>query len=557
MERFKSIFDELPIPIHIWQQIGNEFIFRYFNEANNALAGGKLQDMIGIAASEVHKNNPDLIENLHECARAKTEFSRDLTYKYKSSGVEKHLLVIYSFLPPDLVIAVTQDKTKLWKQEQTIKHKSKLQNLLSKISSRFVDLKDFNSSINESLEDIGKFSGASRSYLFLIDDRKKITYNSHEWCKPGVNPQLQNNQTISLEDIEWFLKTLKREKGVHIPDVSQLPPNTEKIRHILQKQDIKSLLNYPLYIGEELIGFIGFDDTEKTTEWDQEDFESLKITAEILGNALERKQNEMILENLTIELEKKVDLRTKELKRSEEQYRDAYEMANFYKTLIAHDMNNVLQNIKSSMQLGMINLEEDDCDLHKIKELFEIINEQTIRGAKLVQNIRKISNVENEEETLTKIDLCRYLQKALQSVRDSNQSRDLEIKIHSDITEAYVNANNFIEDLFENILINAIKYNDSSPVKVDITIENKVQDQKNYIKLVFEDNGIGIENGRKAMIFEPMSNQSKTSSGLGVGLSLVKKIIETYNGKIWVENKIQNDYSKGSKFIVMLPRAEL
>ncbi|MBD3214023.1 MAG: GHKL domain-containing protein [Candidatus Lokiarchaeota archaeon] len=208
------------------------------------------------------------------------------------------------------------------------------------------------------------------------------------------------------------------------------------------------------------------------------------------------------------------------------------------------------------MQLGIISLEEEEPDLHRITELLEIINDQTIRVAKLVDNIRKISNIEDEDQSLTKLDLCKYLKKAIRSIRDSNKSRELEIQIHSNIKKAYINANSFIEDLFENILINAIKYNDSSIIKIDISIQNFMQDHKNYIRLEFEDNGIGIENSRKARIFEPLNSQNKSSNGLGVGLSLVKKILENYNGKIWVENKVQNDYSKGSKFIMMIPKAK-
>ena len=43
---------------------------------------------------------------------------------------------------------------------------------------------------------------------------------------------------------------------------------------------------------------------------------------------------------------------------------------------------------------------------------------------------------------------------------------------------------------------------------------------------------------------------------MGVGLSLVKKIIKKYNGKIWVEDKVKGDYTKGSNFIILIPEAD-
>jgi signal transduction histidine kinase len=78
----------------------------------------------------------------------------------------------------------------------------------------------------------------------------------------------------------------------------------------------------------------------------------------------------------------------------------------------------------------------------------------------------------------------------------------------------------------------------------------------NHIRIEFTDNGIGIEDARKEEIFLRAYNKDKSISGLGLGLSLVKKIIETYKGQIWVEDRIKGDYSKGSNFIILLHEAD-
>ena len=57
------------------------------------------------------------------------------------------------------------------------------------------------------------------------------------------------------------------------------------------------------------------------------------------------------------------------------------------------------------------------------------------------------------------------------------------------------------------------------------------------------------------MIFHKRSKKEKNSKGLGFGLTLVKKIIDNYNGEIWVEDKVSGDYSQGSNFIVLIPEA--
>ena len=69
----------------------------------------------------------------------------------------------------------------------------------------------------------------------------------------------------------------------------------------------------------------------------------------------------------------------------------------------------------------------------------------------------------------------------------------------------------------------------------------------------FIDNGIGVPDERKKMIFKRGNRELKGSKGMGIGLSLVKKILKNYKGKIWVEDKVKGDYSKGSKFVLLIP----
>jgi len=76
---------------------------------------------------------------------------------------------------------------------------------------------------------------------------------------------------------------------------------------------------------------------------------------------------------------------------------------------------------------------------------------------------------------------------------------------------------------------------------------------QDYIKFQFLDNGIGITDDRKEWIFNNSFLKGKHGKGMGFGLSLVKEIIDSYGGFIWVENRIKGDYSKGSNFVILIP----
>ncbi|MBD3194156.1 MAG: histidine kinase, partial [Candidatus Lokiarchaeota archaeon] len=78
----------------------------------------------------------------------------------------------------------------------------------------------------------------------------------------------------------------------------------------------------------------------------------------------------------------------------------------------------------------------------------------------------------------------------------------------------------------------------------------------NYIRVELIDNGNGIEDNRKKSIFDRAFKMDNDMKGLGLGLSLVNKILVLFDGKIWVEDRIEGDYTKGSKFIILVPQAE-
>ncbi|MBY9007803.1 MAG: PAS domain S-box protein [Candidatus Lokiarchaeota archaeon] len=244
-----------------------------------------------------------------------------------------------------------------------------------------------------------------------------------------------------------------------------------------------------------------------------------------------------------------------EVKKSEDKYRKAYNNANFYKDLITHDMSNILQSIISSYELISINQNQLNLK-EKCFKYLDIIKESTFRGKKLISNVQKISEIENTTPILKKIDVYNLLNKIISFIKKIFQNRDINIQIIPIYENIYVKADDFLSDVFENILINAIRYNNNLQVKIIIQISIRKENGTDNVILEFIDNGIGIEDSRKKFLFKKGFKNKKGSKGMGLGLSLVKKIIKGYEGKIWLEDKIKGDYSKGSKFIIMIPKID-
>jgi len=177
------------------------------------------------------------------------------------------------------------------------------QKLLMSISTGLIQRKseDMDKAISFALELIGKFFEADRSYVFLLSDyqgqesapeEEPVMDNTHEWCAPGISPQIDNLQRIPQTVIPWWMEKIRENQVIRILDVDKLPEEASAEKQILQPQGIRSLLVIPLWLEGKAIGFIGFDFTKRRVRFSENVIFALRIAGETIVNALERKNYE-------------------------------------------------------------------------------------------------------------------------------------------------------------------------------------------------------------------------------------------------------------------------
>jgi len=164
-----------------------------------------------------------------------------------------------------------------------------------------------------------------------------------------------------------------------------------------------------------------------------------------------------------------------------------------------------------------------------------------------------LSKLDEMEIIVEKVELDEVLNESISFIKKSIESKEIEIKVNKSNEKIYIKADKLLSDAFENILLNAVKYNKSEIIEILVNISETIIHNKQWIKIEFIDNGIGIIDSEKPNIFK-RSSRKISSKGMGVGLSLVKKIIESYGGEIWVENRVKDDYTKGSNFILLIQK---
>lgn len=183
------------------------------------------------------------------------------------------------------------------------------------------------------------------------------------------------------------------------------------------------------------------------------------------------------------------------------------------------------------------------------KEFLKIIQKESSNITNLINNILTISKLENKEVEINKCDI--NIKTIVDEIINSTKPMCIEQNINiinkcEDIT--MLADYKKIHQLFNNLIVNAIKYNKNNGY-VEI---NCFEDEKN-INIIIKDSGIGIPLVDRNRIFERFyrveKGRSKALGGTGLGLSIVKHIIKYYNGKI----KVKSTEGFGSEFIIKIP----
>jgi diguanylate cyclase (GGDEF)-like protein len=117
--------------------------------------------------------------------------------------------------------------------------------------------------IRNLLEYIGKTLQCERIYIFE-EEHGLYFRNTYEWCAPGVVPQIDNLQEVTMETAEIWMETFKKNENIIIKDIEETKESDPLMYECLKPQDIHSIVVSPLVYNNKIIGFYGVDNPPAT-----------------------------------------------------------------------------------------------------------------------------------------------------------------------------------------------------------------------------------------------------------------------------------------------------
>jgi signal transduction histidine kinase len=253
-----------------------------------------------------------------------------------------------------------------------------------------------------------------------------------------------------------------------------------------------------------------------------------------IDEAFEKAQHE-INERKRVEAERETFIKELEAKNAE--------LERFTYT-VSHDLKSPLITING--YLGFLEKDAHIGDMDKLNHDVMRIKEAVEKMQVLLGDLLELSRIGRLINPPEEVDFEVITQEAMRLVEISLQEKNIKVSIQPNMPKVYVDKKRIIE-VMQNLLENAAKFigNPSIP-QVEVGV--KTDNDKNIFFV--KDNGIGIAPQYHELIFGLFDKLSADTEGTGIGLALVKRIVETHGGNIWVES----DLGKGATFYFTLPQ---
>ena len=486
-----------------------------------------------VGASLSHLFNPDeeviLQGLLADCLKTNELITHQLEMNFP--GELRHYEARLSKIDDFHVLAIVRDVSESFDMKQDLLYQSGFQKILMNLASLFIYIAESETDavINDSLRQIGEYTGVDRGYIFRYDSENETMTNTHEWCGSGIEPMIGMRQNLSIHLLPELVARHREGEPTIYGNLAKLDSENAS-KKLIGAKEVQSILTIPMISQKNCLGFVGFDTLNPTKKWNNSDLSLLKIFTGMLAN---------LQEKITIE-KSLVEARIKA------------EASNRLKTAF---MNNISHEIRTPLN-GIIGFGEiianEQLSLEEKNKFLTVVQESSERLIHTIDNYLDISMLVtgNLEIRAHRFSVSQMIAELVDELNQNNHSTQLVIEalIPDEFKETTIYTDSeLLRKALGHLAGNALKFTDRGNIFVGMEVlEGK-------LSLYVKDTGIGIAANAQKYVFDSFMQEDFSSTrmyeGSGLGLSIVKGIVNLLGGDI----SVSSTKGKGSKFNITLP----
>jgi PAS domain S-box-containing protein len=414
-----------------------------------------------------------------------------------------------------------QDITEQKKTQESLRFKFELEELITSLSTQFIILppERIDEGVHMALANVGEFLDASRGAVFVFSEDRKTMLATHYWHSESIEEVRGERVEYPVEKISWLLERGSEPRAIFLKEINQIPSEAADFRKILAERDVKSIVIVPMLCGDELFGGLTFSSVRPGSRWPDETIPLLKIFADMLANALNRKRfdEEFI----------------KSRDRLQEQTRllaEANKELEAFSYSVSHDLRAPLMRLWSYAQF----LTEDYQEKlgKRGKEYLAGLQNACKAMDRLIDDLLRLSKVSVGEFRVTTVDLSSMVRAVINLLSKTNPGRRAEFAVADNLS--VIGDESLLQVALENLLNNAWKF---TSVRDTSKIQFGAIEWEGKTAYFVKDNGVGFDMDKADKLFLPFQrlHTGREFEGSGIGLATVKRIINRHGGHIWAE----------------------
>lgn len=317
-------------------------------------------------------------------------------------------------------------------------------------------------------------------------------------------------------------------------------------------KNLNASLSIPLKTANNFIGYLVIGEKESGQVFNDEDIRTLRIIANELSVALENAKAFLEIKKFNVTLQERVDRATKNLQNANSQLKELDQAKDEFISMASHQLRTPLTTVKG--YVSMLN----DGDFGKLskdqKKSIELALDGSNRMARLIDDLLNVSRMEAGKFYIdpAKVNLQQIVQQEIDQLTTLAKNKNVSLtgKISSDVPVMILDENKTRQAIM-NLIDNAIHYSEPPKGGGKVQVLLSFNNQEVHFSVV--DNGIGVPKDQQSKLFTKMFRAENARDvrpdGTGLGLYLVKRVVEDQGGKIVFESKP----GKGSTFGFKIP----